>query len=231
MSYETTLLWYARNSPRDFRNLRRVIDEEEALVLGKHEVAPAPGGPGAGGLFNRRVCLVIGHEPGGGAEGERKWNLKLAVRMVEILEAQGAEVFVYEHRSQAYSRRCAEMRSGVLKHFPGAEVVLLLHYNAVDYEEAHGHEFHYRESRGLASAMRDAWQLFAPWSRARRSNGIFENRSGRGSGMIKASPAPCCLCEPFFVSNPAERERFVDDVDGVARAYVEGLRRYFSGGC
>lgn len=222
MSYVSTLKWYAENDPRDFDNLIELIEKERDLVRGKPDQA--------GDLSGRKIALVVGHEPGGGAKGEREWNLKVARRMDEILKEAGAEVLVYEHKVRAYSRRIDEMRKGVKKHLPGAEVVLLMHYNSVDYPNAEGHEFHYRASKELAESMRDAWQAQFPSSRARRDNGILENRSGRGSGMIKAAPAPCCLLEPFFESNPAERKMFMDAIDEVSGAYVEGLRRFLAGG-
>ena len=180
-------------------------------------------------ILNRKeICLVVGHEPGGGAKNEREWNLSLSTRLAKSLEELGAEVFIYTHRTRAYSRRCSEMRAGVKKHMPGADCVVLMHYNSVDYPEAHGHEFHYHSTPAIAKAFRDAWQKHFPWSRARQDNGILENRNGRGSRMLRLAPAAAVLLEPFFYSNTEERNRCFSNPDSVCSAYVEGLCNFLS---
>lgn len=212
MSYQSTLRWYAENDPTDFENIIALVEKQAS---------------GAGNkLTGKNICLVVGHEPGGGAEGERAWNFTVAQIMAGKLEARGAEVFIYEHQARGYAQRCQEMRAGVLKHMPDADCILLLHYNSFSDTSAHGHEFHYRGSLALAEAMRDSWQSEYLWSQPRQNNGILLNRNGRGSKMIKLAPAACCLLEPFFESNPGERERLFSDTYGVAEAYIDGITTY-----
>lgn len=172
----------------------------------------------------RRIGIVIGHEPGGGARGEREWNLKVARILKKKLEGRGAKVVIYQHKAKAYSKRCRDMRTALLPE--DLDCILLLHYNSFSNQSANGHEFHYRGFPALAGAIRDAWQERYPWSRARQNDGILKNKAGRGSGMIKAAPAPCCLLEPFFESNEKERNLLIDDHEGVASAYLDGVGRF-----
>lgn len=228
MSYESTLGWYAKNDPRDFDNLIRLIQEEKArggAYKAKAEVEERPAIQGLP-LEGKNVCLVVGHEPGGGAKGERVWNTKVAKILAKKLEAKGCEVFIYMHRTRAYTQRCREMRAGVKKHMPDADCVLLMHYNSVDYPGAEGHEFHYYGVRSFASELRDSWQKKFPWSRARQDNGILQNRNGRGSKMLKFAPAPACLTEPFFNSNPKELAALNDAHEEVADCYDEAITNF-----
>lgn len=175
-------------------------------------------------LDGKKVALVIGHEPGGGARGEREWNLAVSEILKSELEDRGASVLIYEHKTRAYTRRCREMRASLIGE--DLDCVLLMHYNSFSKPSANGHEFHFRSFPGLAASMRDAWQARYPWSKARRDNGILKNESARGSLMIRLAPAPACLTEPFFESNPRERAALIDDQEGVAKAYAEGISNF-----
>jgi len=177
-------------------------------------------------LEGKRVGLVIGHEPGGGAKGEREWNLAVAEILAEKLSERGAIVLTYQHKTRAYSQRCAEMRTALIGE--DLDCILLMHYNSFSKASAHGHEFHYRSFPGLASSIRDAWQARYPWSHPRQDNGILKNVNANGSGMIRIAPAPACLTEPFFESNPQERELLIDDHEGAASAYDEGIGNFLT---
>lgn len=175
-------------------------------------------------LEGKRVGLVIGHEPGGGAPGERDWNLAVAEILAEKLQDRGAFVLVYEHKTRAYSRRCREMRSALID--KDLDCILLMHYNSFSKASANGHEFHYRSFPAFAASIRDSWQKSYPWSVARRDNGILKNTKAAGSGMIRMAPAAACLTEPFFQSNPKERGALIDDHEGAASAYCEGITNF-----
>lgn len=179
-------------------------------------------------LIGKNVCLVVGHEPGGGAKGERRYNAEVAEDMKSQLEARGATVYVYNHKTKSFSTRTKEMRAGVKKAMPNADAIILLHYNGVSYESAHGHEFHYGGYPSLAEAFRDEWQKDYPSSRARQNNGILHNTNGRGSMMIRRAPAPCVLVEPFFISNPQEKEMFYEHPEKVATTYSNAVANFIT---
>ena len=228
MSYQSTLGWYAKNDPRDFDNLLRLIQEEKARGGGykaKVEVEERPAIQGLP-LEGKNVCLVVGHEPGGGAKGERVWNTKVAKVLAKKLEEKGCEVLIYFHRTRAYHQRCREMRAAVKKHMPEADFVLLLHYNSVDNPAVKGHHFQYYGVPRAAQVFRDAWQKHFPWSEADRSDGVFHNTNSPGSLMLKYAPAPACLTEPFFESSPEERKKLIDAHEEVADCYDEAISNF-----
>jgi len=179
-------------------------------------------------LIRKNVCLVVGHEPGGGAAGERKWNIEVSKKMKTLLESLGAKVLIYYHRTKAYTQRCNEMRSGVNRSMPNADCVVLLHYNAVTDPKAHGHEFHYGGYAALAKSFRDAFQEDYPSSRARHSNGVLHNTDKNGAQMIRKAPAACVLTEPFFISNPREKAKFGTAHQSMANTYVKGIVNFLT---
>lgn len=177
-------------------------------------------------LVGKNVCLVVGHEPGGGAQGERAYNIEVAKEMKILLEARGAKVLIYYHRTKSYPARTWEMRASIKKHMSNVDVVILLHYNGVSYPSAKGHEFHYGGYKALAESFRDEWQKDYPDSTPRQDNGILKNTNGRGSLMIKRAPAPCVLTEPFFISNPLEKEKFYGKPKMVAKTYSNSTANF-----
>ena len=233
MSVRSTIQWYL-NQPGDLdlENIKRVVDNalmpEPGLPAFEAPVEGLQGVTLGRPLTGRYVALVVGHEPGGGAWKEREWNLVVADLTAQKLRDMGAEVYIHLHRTKNYSLRMEEMRAGIKKHAPKAECVLSLHYNGVDYPEAHGHEFHYRSVPAFAKAIRDSWQKHFPWSKARRVNGIFENRAYRGWLMLKVAPAAACLVEPFFISNPEEKTKIFESQEEVANVYAEGILNFLT---
>ena len=215
--YESTLRWYAKNDPYDYAGIMRLVSEQKSL-----DNAPDDLG-GDGDLSGKKVFLVVGHEPGGGAEGEREWNIEVAQRLESKLRGRGAFVITYEHKVRAYGQRCDEMRDACLTQMPDADCVILMHYNAYSDTSAHGHEFHYGGYKEFAESIRDAWQEAFPNSRPRQDNGILHNTDGNGSLMIRSAPAACCLLEPFFATNLNEREQFIEAHQDVAEVYAKGI--------
>ena len=218
--YESTLGWYAKNDPYDYDQIIKLVSDQKSL-----DNAPDDLG-GDGDLSGKKVFLVVGHEPGGGAEGERDWNIEVAQRLESKLRGRGAFVITYEHKVRAYGQRCDEMRDACLTQMPDADCVILMHYNAYSDPNAHGHEFHYGGVKSLAESIRDAWQEAFPNSKARQDDGILHNTDSNGSLMIRSAPAACCLLEPFFISNPDEKEQFSNAHQEVADVYANGIGHY-----
>ena len=178
-------------------------------------------------LKGKKIAIIVGHEPGGGASGERSYNKSLAVIMRNKLVEQGAEVYIHHHHTKAYSRRMSEMRAGIKSHMPDCDACVELHFNGYYKQSANGHEFLYRGSKSLAEAFRDEFQLAFPDSRARAENGIHHSPTGRGAGFLKQAPAWAVLVEPFFGSNPTESEFFMSRQTCLAHCYCRGLNTFF----
>lgn len=179
-------------------------------------------------LKGKNIAIIVGHEPGGGAEGERAYNLALSVIMRNILTGHGAEVCIHHHHASAYGRRMREMKEAINQIMPDCDVCVELHFNGYHKESAHGHEFMYRGSRKLAEAFRDEFQASFPWSTARADNGIRHAPTGNGAGFLKQAPAWAVLVEPFFGSNHKESEYFMGRQTCLAETYIKGLDKFFA---
>jgi len=180
-------------------------------------------------------AIMPGHEPGGGAQGERAYNIVVGHHMKEILESYGATVFYYEHRTRSYGRRQDEAASAVKaaykKHLlkPGVKKLGIsyeLHYDAVSSPSPSGHHFQYLGAKELASFIRDGFQARFPHSQARRDNGIMRNARGNGAGYLRKSPLWAVLTEPFFISNPAEKAFYADKQHEIALIYCAAGARF-----
>ena len=192
-------------------------------------------------LKGKQIAVIPGHQKRneyskhvGGAPGERAYNLKVAKKMIEILEDAGADVYFHDHLRVPYSMRQNEMKAAVKKAHPKSFVCIELHYDHVSYPSAHGYAYFYVSNNGkiLASAIRDEIKLRFPHLTARgdKNNGvktgIQKQSSGNGSGFLKKAPGVAVLTEPFFRSNPAEWEFFKDRYDELAEIYCIGIAEY-----
>jgi hypothetical protein len=232
-------LWYLRRpagTPEDRRKAVEILEDVagERGFVDRVElaaaVAPAGGKAGAAALAVRLepvrgqvFALAAGHEPGGGAKGERAWNIRCAKRLARMLVDAGARVYYYEHRRKAYARRQAEFAAAVEREAPVCLAVLELHYDAVETQSVGGHHFQYRGAPELAGAIRDEWQRRFPNSRPRYDDGVRRNLDGNGAGFLKMAPAWACLTEPFFRSNPEEWDFYKGKITEVAEVYACGL--------
>lgn len=226
-------LWYLRRPGQAPEDEARAIAILEAVagesgLVGRIEEARVPGAAGLAARLRpvrgSSFAVAPGHEPGGGAPGERGWNVRCAKALARLLVASGARVYYYEHREKEYARRQAEFAAAVEREVPGCLAVVELHYDDVpDAPAAAGHCFQYRGSRELAECMRDAWQARFPNSRPRHDNGILRNLTGNGSGFLRMAPGWACLTEPYFRSNPAEWAFYKDRAEEVAEVYALGL--------
>ena len=177
-------------------------------------------------LTGKQVAIVVGHEPGGGAEGERDYNVRVAQHIGEILKGHDIRAYLYYHSIKAYTARIKEMTSNIKRVNPNNILTVELHYNDVDIPRAEGHEFHYYVNSLLAVSIRDSFQAAFPTSRARHSNGIYRNTDGNGSFFLRSAPGITCLVEPFFHSNPVEWDFFRDREEELAIAYSAGILNY-----
>jgi N-acetylmuramoyl-L-alanine amidase len=179
-------------------------------------------------LYNREVALVVGHTPHAGAEGEWDWNTTVAAFMVVELESLGIEVYSHKHTIQSYGARQDEMAKKVKYHLPNCEVVIELHYNAYSKSSANGHEFLFNATPSLSAALQKRFSNEYPWSVA-RSGGVKQRSSGDGAGFLIKAPAASCITEPFFITNPKEKEFFEGLAEEVAGIYVLGICDFLLG--
>lgn len=175
-----------------------------------------------------QIAIIVGHEPGGGATGERTYNKKVAKFMVEILEDAGVEVFYYKHKTRSYNRRQDEMRAAVKAAQPNNFICFELHYDDVSYPSANGHDFFYYSAKGklLAQCCQKRFSSRFPQSKPRGNptrTGIRERRKGNGAGFLRKAPGIAILAEPFFRSNPQERKFFADKHFEIAQVNCAGI--------
>ncbi len=174
------------------------------------------------------VVVGVGHEPGGGASGERVWNIKVAKAMKAILEQHGAIAHVYLHKIRSYSARQACFAEFCKK--VGAFLCWELHYDAVKNPAARGHHFKFRGAKKFATYTQKEFSQRFPQSVARDSYGdgpgLHHATSGNGSGFLRAMPCWALLPEPFFNSNPSEKAFFKPRIDEIAEIYCIAAARF-----
>jgi N-acetylmuramoyl-L-alanine amidase len=175
-----------------------------------------------------QIALIVGHEPGGGAEGERLYNIKVRSLMATALVSLGLEVFLYDHKIKSYGARQDAMAAAVRAAQPNNKVCVELHYNDVDDPQANGHQFHYNARESLARCFANAFQSKFPNSRPRQDKGIFHTPRGDGAGFLVKSPGAAVLTEPFFHSNPKENEFFKNHQEEVAMAYCSAIEAFLN---
>ena len=173
-----------------------------------------------------QIALIVGHEPGGGAEGERAYNIKVRAHMASVLAFLGLDVLLYDHKIRSYGARQNAMAAAVKAAQPNNKICVELHYNDVDDPQANGHQFHYNAKEPLARCFANEFQRKFPNSRPRQDKGIFHTPKGDGAGFLIKSPGAAVLTEPFFHSNPKENEFFKDRQEEVAVAYCAAIEAY-----
>lgn len=208
-----------------------MIEKEESI--GSPEQTELPGisslistSPAQSLLTGKQIALIPGHEPGGGAEGERDWNIDVALHMDVALRNLGADPMIYYHTTRSYSQRMIEMSKAIKKEQPNNWACVELHYDAVDIPGPSGHHFQYLGSKLLAECFRDVWQVKYPNSRPRRDDGIMHNTQDNGAGFLRQAPGWAVLCEPFFHSNRAELAYYQGKQKEVAYVYVKALKLF-----
>ena len=177
-------------------------------------------------LEGLEIAVVPGHEPGGGAQGERTYNKKVGRFMKAILELHGAKVFYYEHKLKSYGARQRAMKKAVKGALPDCFIVFELHYDGYGKPVPSGHHFKYRGAKELAVFTNEEFENRFPQSRARYDNGLHHCTSGDGSGFLRESPGWAILTEPFFITNPAEKVFFKGREEEIAEIYCVAAARF-----
>jgi N-acetylmuramoyl-L-alanine amidase len=183
-------------------------------------------------LLGRKIAIVVGHEPGGGAQDERSYNKRVAAEMHKILTNAGAKPIVFEHRFAAYGLRQNDTMNRIAEAMGTPFIVIELHFDAVENPKTKGHHFQYLGAKRLAEAIRDRYEDYlkdtqAPYDSPRRfDDGIYRNTRGNGSGFLRKSTGWACLVEPFFRSHPPSWIYWKDKAEDLARIYCMGLNDF-----
>ncbi len=193
------------------------------------------------------MCISVGHRKGAqgaaysadGAAPMTEWlyNMALAPRLAEALQARGLEVAIVERPNRAVYRGTGDDRRRVGPYMRQVEAVAAtkallaidLHLNAARSVWARGRLILSSGSRGsleLCGALRGAMGQAFPNSQDR---GV-EVRSVEQNGgpFLHLPPMPCALLEPWFISNADDRHDLVWYQEEYVAALVEGIMNYLS---
>lgn len=184
-------------------------------------------------LFGRKIAIVVGHEPGGGAQDERTYNKRVAAEMHKLLTKAGAKPMVFEHRFAAYGLRQNDTMNRIAESMGKPFVTIELHFDAVANTKAKGHHFQYLGAKRLAEAIRDRFEYYmddvAPFESPRRyDEGLYRNTRSNGSGFLRKSTGWACLVEPFFRSHPQSWHFWKDRAEDLAWIYCMGINDFAS---
>ena len=120
------------------------------------------------------------------------------------------------------------MRAAIKSAQPNNFVCVELHYDAVSWSSPNGHHFQYLGSKELATCFAQTWQKRFPQSNPRGDNkkGIKYNPRGNGAGFLRKAPGWAVLTEPFFISNPQEKEFYKDKHKEVGGCFVLSIAKF-----
>ena len=183
-------------------------------------------------LAGKTVAVDPGHGGvDGGARGnglnEKEVTLAIALRLADVLRANGATVVMtrdsdidYYTRGKGGKRNDLNRRVEIINE-SGAAVFVSIHLNAIRGSKWFGAEVYYNpklpESRQLAETMQQALQDFPPGNKrqAKQDSDII---------VLKDTTIPGVLVETGFLSNPGEAAMLADGnyqqkmVERIARA-------------
>ncbi len=183
-------------------------------------------------LTGRKVVVDPGH--GGsdpGATGrvlgltEKEVNLKVSLKLRDLLEGAGAQVYLTRDRdvSVTYEDR-TKLAARV-----GGEVFLSVHANSFMTSDPHGTETFYSTATAHTAASKDlAHYLQAELLKelGRRDRGV----KTANFIVLREATVPAALVELAFLSNQEEEKLLADSSfqAAAARALFQGLERYFA---
>lgn len=208
----------------------------EVLALGIKKPRPAiPGRPLAG----YRIAIDPGHGAAsplvgfrGGTSGpegvtEHETNLKVGLKLRDILTAQGAEV-VMTRTGLSDEMASLYARTGLAMQF-GADIFISIHCNGSESSAAHGLEIYWFEPQSLYLAQALA-QVMPTHINTGPGTPIFAS-----FGVIRMTEMPAVLVEMGYMTNPTEGRLFLDDafldkcasgIAGGIAAYVQSLHTF-----
>lgn len=181
-------------------------------------------------LGGKTIAIDAGH---GGIDDGAKWNgieekninLAIAIKLAEILTANGATpVFTRDSDIDYYTRGKGGKRNDLLKRVEiidnsGASVFISIHCNAIKGSNWSGAQVFYNpklaENKQLAETMQHALKNFPPGNKrqAKQDSDIL---------ILKSVNTPGVLIEAGFISNPTEAVQLNSE------AYQQKLAEYIA---
>ncbi|MDI6873039.1 MAG: DUF5719 family protein [Actinomycetota bacterium] len=188
---------------------------------------PGGGRARAGSLSGWKFCIDPGH--GGsdpGAEGptgllEKDVNLKVALRLRDLLVAEGAQVLMTRESDVTVSITQRWQMANAW----GADRFISVHHNSIDNQpEVNGTEtwvYQYASEESLKLANAVQAELLAEFGLPNR--GVKRTEK---FGVLKNTTMPAILTEASFISNPQQEQLLRDDayLAREAQAIFRGIR-------
>lgn len=180
----------------------------------------------------RRIVIDAGHggrDPGAVREGveEKSINLRLATRLVPLLEARGFEVILTREDDRALSldARADKVRA------ENGDLFLSIHQNAAANTGAQGLEvYFFPDARYAVPAMHLAHAILSSVLIRTGGLGTAEDRGIKRAGfrVLRKADCPAVLLECGFLSNEQERMKLMQDayLDKLAEGIATGFEAY-----
>lgn len=187
--------------------------------------AMSPGMPG------KRIAVDPGH--GGvdsgamGPSGEREAEItfRLAARIAQKLEAEGAETLL----TRGPYDGPPDAQRAAMANEAGVDLLLSIHLNAHTTEIARGAAAYFFQHEGVASEPGE--HLADLVIEGLLGAGQVDCRAhGRNYPILRDTRMPAVLVEPAFITNPEDAKALADSqgFDRIAAAIAGALRRYFA---
>ena len=181
----------------------------------------------------KKIALIVGHTARhqgamntAKGMGEYGFNNRLAKKISTLLSEAGLDPIIVYRKS--YTGLPAKVN------LTKADIAISLHCNAFNKKVSGCEVLHFIGSKTgflLASCMQKAI-LGVLGNNDRGLKGIAYEYKGskgdRGGWLVQKTKMPCVITEPFFIDNNEELDNALTKIDLLAKAYVDGIKRYIS---
>jgi N-acetylmuramoyl-L-alanine amidase len=183
------------------------------------------------GLPGKRVAVDPGHggdDPGHlgpSGETESELSFRLAARLAQLLESEGARTTLTRGPNDGPGHR---QRARLANEF-GADAFVSVHLNGHSNEVAQGAAAYYFAHSDIGSEPGE--HLAGLLLEQLVGIGLVDCRThGKAYAILRETRMPAVVVEPCFITNPEEAKLLQDpeSLDAVALALAGGVRRYFS---
>jgi len=216
-------------------NISKYPRYDTALLSDNHQLVLTLKSDESRGIADKLIIIDAGHgsfsEDGyydTGAIGptgllESMVNLKIALKLKELLEKEGARVILTREKEQDEKSPTLEQRVEAANK-SGAELFISIHQNASIDQKANGSEIYYfnDNSKGLAESILE--------SLCAKIGLISRGVKKRGFAVTKdITTMPSILVECAFISNPEEEKMLRSDnfINLIVEGLLSGVKKFF----